>query len=199
MSYQIDVDYTQVFIFPPSLEDFIGKDDPVRFIRAFVDSLDLKRMGFNERDTNDGRPGFAPSSGGNSGRTARACAHQPEHQGAGYTVYQRIRDMGESPGEIFPIQQAKAPVSGKAVIPPYRKHTPIPYRLGIIFRVHHSCISVVLIDSSPFTDDHRNPVFNEFITDPVPFRITIGFVLIASLGIYARIFHWKRVRPVGVL
>jgi transposase len=61
MSYQIDADYTQVFMFPPSLEDFVGPDDPVRFIRTFVDSLDIKAMGFKVRQTSDGRPGYAPS------------------------------------------------------------------------------------------------------------------------------------------
>jgi transposase len=62
MSYQIDADYTKVFMFPPSLEDFVDTDDPVRFIRAFVDSLDLKCLGFKVREDNDdGRPGFAPS------------------------------------------------------------------------------------------------------------------------------------------
>lgn len=61
MSYQIDADYTKVFMFPPSLEDFIGQDDPVRFIRTFVDSLDLKGMGFKVRENPGGRPGFAAS------------------------------------------------------------------------------------------------------------------------------------------
>ena len=61
MSYQIDADYTQVFMFPPSLEDFVGPDDPVRFIRTFVDSLDIKALGFKVRETSDGRPGYAPS------------------------------------------------------------------------------------------------------------------------------------------
>lgn len=61
MSYQVDADYTKVMMFPPSLEDFISLDDPVRFIRAFVDSLDLKAMGFKVRENVDGRPGFAAS------------------------------------------------------------------------------------------------------------------------------------------
>jgi transposase len=61
MSYQIDADYTQVFMFPPSLEDFVGPDDPVRFIRSFVDSFDIKTLGFKTRETMDGRPGYAPS------------------------------------------------------------------------------------------------------------------------------------------
>jgi transposase len=61
MSYQIDADYTRVMLFPPSLEDFVSADDPVRFIRAFVDSLDLKELGFKIRENVEGRPGFASS------------------------------------------------------------------------------------------------------------------------------------------
>jgi len=61
MASQIDADYTKVMMFPPSLEDFISPDDPVRFIRAFVDSLDLKALGFKVRDNAEGRPGFASS------------------------------------------------------------------------------------------------------------------------------------------
>ena len=61
MSNQADADYTKVFMFPPSLEDFVGADDPVRFIRAFVDSLDIRSLGFKVRETSDGRPGYAPS------------------------------------------------------------------------------------------------------------------------------------------
>jgi len=48
-------------LFPPSLEDFVPADDPVRFIRSFVDSLDIKGLGFKIRDANDGRPGYAAS------------------------------------------------------------------------------------------------------------------------------------------
>jgi transposase len=61
MSYHIDADYTKVFMFPPSLEDFVLPDDPVRFIRTFVESLDLKSLGFKVHDVVDGRPGFASS------------------------------------------------------------------------------------------------------------------------------------------
>jgi transposase len=61
MSYQIDADYSKVFMFPPSFEDFVSGDDPARFIRAFVDSLDLKFLGFKAPVTADGRPRFAPS------------------------------------------------------------------------------------------------------------------------------------------
>ena len=33
-------------MFPESLDEYIGDDNPVRFIDAFVDSLDLQALGF---------------------------------------------------------------------------------------------------------------------------------------------------------
>ena len=35
----------QCTLFPESLEDYIAADNPVRVIDAFVDGLDLKRLG----------------------------------------------------------------------------------------------------------------------------------------------------------
>jgi transposase len=59
MSYEIEADYEQQFIFPPSLEDFIGKDDPARFIREFVDSVEIGKLGFKTRESKDGRPNYS--------------------------------------------------------------------------------------------------------------------------------------------
>lgn len=45
-----------------SLEERIEKDNPVRFIDAFVDQLDLRNSGFLVAETKtEGRPGFEPS------------------------------------------------------------------------------------------------------------------------------------------
>jgi transposase len=59
MSRQIRADYDQTLMFPPSVEDWVGDDHPARFIREFVDALDLERMGFMVTDSEVGRPGYA--------------------------------------------------------------------------------------------------------------------------------------------
>jgi transposase len=60
MVRQIRPDYDQIFLFPPSLEDWVKPDDPVRFIRDFVDSLDLAELGFVMPECKTGRPPYAP-------------------------------------------------------------------------------------------------------------------------------------------
>jgi len=59
MSRQIRADYEQTWMFPPSVEDWVGQNHPARFIRDFVDALDLAEMGFVLHDAGVGRPGYA--------------------------------------------------------------------------------------------------------------------------------------------
>ena len=61
MSYSIEPDYYQQYIFPPRLEDLLPPDHPSRFIRAFVDVLDLDELGFRPSPGSDGRPHYANS------------------------------------------------------------------------------------------------------------------------------------------
>jgi transposase len=60
MAQPIAPDYGQQFLFPPALEDWVPKDHPVRFIREFVDQLDLAALGFSMPISNEGRPPYAP-------------------------------------------------------------------------------------------------------------------------------------------
>jgi hypothetical protein len=59
MSHEIDADYTQLDLLPQSLEDWVPRDHPARFIREFVELLDLRELGFRERKSDEGRPSYA--------------------------------------------------------------------------------------------------------------------------------------------
>ncbi len=63
MSRELRADYSTQFLFPPALEDWVKPDDPARYIRAFVDSLDLREIAGQEwaEGTEDpnGRPHYA--------------------------------------------------------------------------------------------------------------------------------------------
>jgi transposase len=50
-----------VILFPERLDDYIAEDNPVRFLDAFVDELDLEACGFQRAvPAATGRPGYAP-------------------------------------------------------------------------------------------------------------------------------------------
>jgi len=55
-------DRNQSTLFPESLEDYIGEDNTVRVIDAYVDELDLFSIGFERvQPKATGRPGYHPS------------------------------------------------------------------------------------------------------------------------------------------
>ncbi|OAO03532.1 hypothetical protein [Parasphingorhabdus sp.] len=39
-------DRDQMFLLPPSLEDYVGDDSPVRVVDAYVEEVDLREWGF---------------------------------------------------------------------------------------------------------------------------------------------------------
>jgi len=51
-----------VILFPPALDDYVTADNPVRFLDAFVDQLDLQALGFPRMiPATEGRPGYPPA------------------------------------------------------------------------------------------------------------------------------------------
>jgi transposase len=61
MASPIAPDYGQQFLFPPALEDWVAVDHPARFLREFVDQLDLAVLGFGMPIAMEGRPPYHPS------------------------------------------------------------------------------------------------------------------------------------------
>ena len=61
MRYIQGVDRKQSLMFPEMVEDYIDTDNPVRFIEAYIDSLDLVKLGFTHATTKDtGREPYDP-------------------------------------------------------------------------------------------------------------------------------------------
>ncbi|MGY5803862.1 hypothetical protein ACXHMN_21225 [Rhizobium sp. LEGMi12c] len=46
MAHLSGIDHSQSLLLPQAAGDYLGPDNPVRFIKAFVDSLDLNTAGF---------------------------------------------------------------------------------------------------------------------------------------------------------
>ena len=53
-------DRNQVILLPDTLDDYVGGDNEVRAIDAFIDSLDISLMGFKADPAKEGRPGYDP-------------------------------------------------------------------------------------------------------------------------------------------
>ena len=55
-------DRSQMLLLPEAVDDYVGSDNPVRFIEAFVDGLDLAAAGFGGVEPKaTGRPGYSPA------------------------------------------------------------------------------------------------------------------------------------------
>jgi transposase len=63
MKHRAGLDRSQTLLFPERLEDYIGPENPVRFLDAFVGSLDLHALGFDKaRCADTGRPPYDPAA-----------------------------------------------------------------------------------------------------------------------------------------
>jgi transposase len=61
MTYISGFERSQLLLLPEAIDDYVGADNPVRFIDAFVDELDLAAAGFiRAAPKATGRPGYAP-------------------------------------------------------------------------------------------------------------------------------------------
>src|SRR5580693_83874 len=57
------IDRSQSTFFPAMLDDYVAEDNPVRVVDAFVDGLDLGRLGFGRVvPLEQGRPGYHPAT-----------------------------------------------------------------------------------------------------------------------------------------
>lgn len=61
MGYVLGEDRSQVVLFPECLDDYILAENPIRFVDAFVERLDLGELGFQKAEPKDiGRPAYHP-------------------------------------------------------------------------------------------------------------------------------------------
>ena len=60
MKREIRADYDTQYLFPPCVEDWVPSDHPARFIREFVEILDLRELGFKHPDSAEGGKVYAP-------------------------------------------------------------------------------------------------------------------------------------------
>ncbi len=60
MGYIQGADRNQVILLPDTLDNYVGRDNEVRAIDAFIDSLDISLMGFKAAPAKEGRPGYDP-------------------------------------------------------------------------------------------------------------------------------------------
>ena len=62
MNHRAGLDRSQTLLFPEQLDDYVGPENPVRFLDAFVAALDLHALGFaRARCADTGRPPYDPA------------------------------------------------------------------------------------------------------------------------------------------
>jgi transposase len=61
-NYKEGLNRHQQLLFPPSLDEYVDEDNPVRAIESYVDSIDLADLGvFTSNGGSDGQPAFHPA------------------------------------------------------------------------------------------------------------------------------------------
>jgi len=65
-SYVEGLSRSQTFLLPKTIEEYIQADNPVRFIDAYVNTLDMEKLGFTHS---------TPRSLGDHHTTPRTCAN----------------------------------------------------------------------------------------------------------------------------
>ena len=61
MTHIHGLDRGQLLLLPGAIDDYVAADNPVQFIDAFVEGLDLRVAGFERVEPKaTGRPGYAP-------------------------------------------------------------------------------------------------------------------------------------------
>ena len=62
MKHRAGLDRSQTLLFPERLEEYVGAENPVRFLDAFVGSLNLHALKFGKAQcATTGRPPYAPA------------------------------------------------------------------------------------------------------------------------------------------
>src|SRR5208337_4484841 len=61
MNHVIGLAREQITLFPKAIEDYISSENPVRFLDAFIEQLDMTKMNFSHADVKEtGRPPYNP-------------------------------------------------------------------------------------------------------------------------------------------
>ena len=62
MEHKEGCDRNQEILFPPKIDDYVGEENLVRFIEAFVSILNLIELGFTHSEPKaTGRPSYNPA------------------------------------------------------------------------------------------------------------------------------------------
>ena len=60
-SYVEGLSRSQTFLLPKTIEEYVAQDNPIRFIDAYVNTLDMEKLGFTHSTPQDlGRPSYNP-------------------------------------------------------------------------------------------------------------------------------------------